>query len=214
MSRDPFGPVAQKSPLGWTVIGNLDKCSSGAAAPNTLLGHVNKINLIPRELPWSRTLTGGKLVNPDDRQAIGALVESMSKGPPPENRVTASPLWRDEARPGCNFSAARETAKGLYYMLQALDISDEYDGVLDKLEAEGYVKALDAGDPDSKQGYFLPHFAVIRRDKQSTKVRVVMNGKAVFSGKSLNDCFSSSRRTRMLNKTSTSLHPVSETTTS
>ena len=37
------------------------------------------------------------------------------------------------------------------------------------------------------EGFYLPHFPVVRPDKTTTKVRVVLDARAEFNGRSLND---------------------------
>ena len=61
--------------------------------------------------------------------------------------------------------------------------------VFSKWIQSGYVRILKGVDPYQVDAYYLTHFPVIREDKETTKLRVVMNGKASFGGNpSLNDC--------------------------
>ena len=77
--------------------------------------------------------------------------------------------------------------KGLLGRLnQEPDVRKEYDtdtaeqGIVEPVEDQAHV--------DVDGVHYLPHHAVIRRDKASTKLHIVYDASAQSSGPSLNDC--------------------------
>ena len=65
----------------------------------------------------------------------------------------------------------------------------EYDTIIQDQLRRGIVEEV----PDTTQStegrvHYLPHHAVIRTDKQTTKLRVVYDASARVNGPSLNDC--------------------------
>ena len=54
-------------------------------------------------------------------------------------------------------------------------------------EAKGYVRKLKAGEIDDGPSWYVPHFPVVREDKETTKVRIVYDPAARYGGVSLND---------------------------
>lgn len=63
-------------------------------------------------------------------------------------------------------------------------IKEKYQEVLDGYLEKGYAKI--APDPENTR-WLLPHFAVIREDKETSKVRIVFDGAAKVQDISLND---------------------------
>ena len=53
--------------------------------------------------------------------------------------------------------------------------------------AKGYIRKLEPGEIDDGLSWYLPHFPVVREDKETTKVRIVFDSAAQYGGISLND---------------------------
>ena len=51
----------------------------------------------------------------------------------------------------------------------------------------GYMRKLKPGEIDYGRSWYLPHFPVVREDKETTKVRIVYGSAARYGGVSLND---------------------------
>ena len=70
-------------------------------------------------------------------------------------------------------------------LLRDKELGKVYSTTIDNYLKKGYLQEVKDGNKD--EGWYLPHFPVLRPDKATTKVRVVFDGAAKFNGKSLND---------------------------
>ena len=107
-----------------------------------------------------------------------------------EGRYEVSLPWREYHEPlPDNYNLSRRRLHGLVRRLkQEPTILREYDAIIrDQLERRIVEVAQDTND-NPQMIHYLPHHAVIRRDKKTTKVRVVYDASARSSGPSLNDC--------------------------
>ena len=65
----------------------------------------------------------------------------------------------------------------------------EYDQIIREQERLGTVETVDGSQPtEAGNVHYLPHHPVIRRDKLTTKVRIVLDGPSRVKGPSLNSC--------------------------
>ena len=67
----------------------------------------------------------------------------------------------------------------------------EYDKIIQEQIKNGIVEVIDEHEPmkvDGDKIHYLPHHAVIRQDKETTKVRIVYDASAKENGPSLNEC--------------------------
>ena len=65
----------------------------------------------------------------------------------------------------------------------------EYDFIIRDQLQRGIVKEVSDSEATSNMICYLMHHAVTRHDKKTTKVRVVYDASARWSGPSLNDCY-------------------------
>jgi len=69
------------------------------------------------------------------------------------------------------------------------DVRREYHAVIQEQLRKGIVEQVVEDTPANMDGrvHYLPHHAVIRKDKQTTKLRIVYDASAPSEGVSLND---------------------------
>ena len=71
-------------------------------------------------------------------------------------------------------------------------ILHEYDTVIKEQIRQGIVEAVENSPEEHCNGvHFLPHHAIVRQDKDTTKIRIVYDASARSGGPSLNDCLNS-----------------------
>ncbi|KAK3710253.1 hypothetical protein QZH41_006792, partial [Actinostola sp. cb2023] len=66
-------------------------------------------------------------------------------------------------------------------------IAERYKEVMDANIKKGYIQKVEPHEEDTKPSWYLPHFPVVREDKQTTKVRIVYDSAAKYEGICLND---------------------------
>ena len=89
-----------------------------------------------------------------------------------------------------NFQLCLRRLNGLLARLRNEgDVLKEYDTVIRTQLEQGIVEPVNsASEPDISGVHYLPHHAVVRKDKETTKLRIVYDASARSNGASLNDC--------------------------
>ena len=64
----------------------------------------------------------------------------------------------------------------------------QYDGVIRDQLCQGIVEVITHPEESKGRVHYLPHHAVIRHDKETTKLRIVYDASARGDGPSFNDC--------------------------
>ena len=106
------------------------------------------------------------------------------------DRYEVSLPWKDPlAVIPDNYQLSMKRFKGLWKRLkQTPEILKQYDGVIRDQIENGIVQVVDRPDHvDGERVHYLPHHAVIRRDKETTKMRIVYDASAKSDGPSLNN---------------------------
>ena len=106
-----------------------------------------------------------------------------------EGRYEVALPWKEDHAPlPRNYELCEKRLRGLLRRLQQEPtILQEYDTIIRDQLSKGIVQIVT--NPGTKGNvHYLPHHAVIRNDKNTTKVRVVYDASARSNGPSLNDC--------------------------
>jgi hypothetical protein len=110
-----------------------------------------------------------------------------------EGRYEVKLPWKElhQALPD-NYHPSLKRLRGLIRRLrQDPDVLREYDSIIRDQIRRGIVEPVEmTEDPSeiSEKVHYLPHHPVVRRDKETTKVRVVYDASSHADGPSLNDC--------------------------
>lgn len=105
-----------------------------------------------------------------------------------DQRYKVAIPWIEHGRPTLpqNFELARRRLLSLEKMLlRKPKLIEKYREGMDQNVKKGYLRKVD--NPDVKEGWYLPHFPVVREDKETTKVRIVFDSAAKWEGVCLND---------------------------
>ena len=105
--------------------------------------------------------------------------------------------WKEE-RPeiGADYELCHNRLRSLYNKLKREpELLKEYDKSIQDQLASGIIELVPHGfenDKNDDSVHYLPHLAVLRKDKTTTKLRVVYDGSATTATRtrSLNDCLS------------------------
>ena len=103
--------------------------------------------------------------------------------------------WKGDCCTSSNgYQLCASRLRSLHHKLRKQpSLLSEYSNIIQEQLKTGIVEEVPAGDLKNKaasQSYYLPHLAVVRTERETTKVRVVYDGSAKASKeeKSLNDC--------------------------
>ena len=108
----------------------------------------------------------------------------------PNGHYQVPVLWKDDKRPPNNKAAAIAEWKRNLARLQDANMHQEFHKIITQWQRSDFVEEIPYSSLEDQNAFYLPYFAVLRPDKPTKPVRIVMNGKAVFGPDkiSLNDC--------------------------
>ena len=139
----------------------------------------------------------GVFLNHEDRAAMVKMYEGITKLDNGHYQVPV--LWLGAGRPPNNRKeAAAEWNRNLARLKDA-SLHCEFDKIIQHWLDSDFIEELPDKAYMDRNAFYLPYFAVLRPDKPTSPVRIVMNGKAVFGPNkvSLNDCIA--RGPKLLN---------------
>ncbi len=119
-----------------------------------------------------------KKIDPMEGKVMKWLEDNVRKT---ETKYELPTIWKNtQQRPKNNYWYATKRLKGLTGGKYFKDdnIRKKYLEHLEEWMEEDQVERVNTETPDRDRAYYLPHQAVVRLDKATTKVRPVMDGKA------------------------------------
>ena len=167
--HDPF---ARLTALGWTGYGPISVQGSSAVAAQAV--HSIQMTDLPKIRPDEGPAAAGPvLCNAGDKRAVNLLQNTTVVQE--DGKVATSLLWKEDGvRPAPNGEEIRERYRRDERRLESdPEMWQRYDAAISKWEANGFIKELPGAS--LQEGHYIPHFGVIREDKATTKLRVVLN---------------------------------------
>jgi len=193
VSRGSQGPVAIHTKLGWVLSGPAPSEGLAQCSTNLVTTHVLRVDAQPSEQDrledqlqsfWELESLG---IVGEERTLYDEFLAAVTIQ---NGRYVVMLPWKELHKPlPDNYHLSHRRLKGLLHRLrQTPDVLQQYDSIIrDEIE-QGIVESVPANSTPSLCHY-LPHHAVVRNDKATTKLRIVYDASAkVADGPSLNDC--------------------------
>ena len=188
------GPTVVHRKLGWVLSGPIAACHS-LTSVNFVTMHVLRADAQPLET----THLNDQLQSFWELESLGiyeeekALYDDFSSHIAfRDGRYQVSLPWREFHEPlPTNYTLCFKRLRGLLcHLKQEPKILQEYDSTIKDQLAKGIIEHAPATDSKLARApvHYLPHHAVVRQDKSTTKLRIVYDASLRSEGPSLNDC--------------------------
>ncbi|XP_051168523.1 uncharacterized protein LOC127286209 [Leptopilina boulardi] len=181
--------ILQKTRLGWIVAGNIFQGSSKSKTESCHL--VVNSTTQPEDIFsqfWELEQVPNKKFLSQEEQACEAHFINNTKRLPDGRYVVNLPFNEIKDKLGQSFYMAKKRFNHLEMKLERNPIlKQSYAEFINEYENLGHMSE-DLNENSFNTGYFLPHHAIIKEEKLTSKIRVVFNGSAKDSrGFSLNN---------------------------
>ena len=191
----PGEPIARLTPLGWTCIGtpgSNDQPKLQTRFSSTFFvrdqTELEKLNTNLKKF-WEIEDTPSSKEQPiirvEEKSALNKLEMSLLYD---DKMYRVGIPWReDRTKLPDNYKMALQRLENTEKKLQrSPNLSIAYKQVIESYMQKGYVRKVPEHEQSSSK-WFLPHFPVLRPDKETTKTRIVFDASAKCHGVSLND---------------------------
>ena len=191
----PGEPIARLTPLGWTCIGNTRPTSQEVCHTNFAYTYfvknqaeIEQINSTLKhfwEIENVQSPHDAPIVRIEEQLAIKKVESTLSF----ENQMYRVGIpWKSDTRalPDNYEMALRRLENTEKRLKKSPDVAQAYNNCLEQYVQKGYVTKVQEPKRSTSRWY-LPHFPVLRPDKDTTKVRIVFDASARYEGHSLND---------------------------
>ncbi|XP_065178471.1 uncharacterized protein LOC135809125 [Sycon ciliatum] len=186
-------PIARRTPLGWVCFGSAIQDSSVQHTHHALELTQTGLDSLVRNF-WDLEAVGMQpsaesYLSPDERHAEEMTRQQLGYA---DGRFVVGIPWQNGARPQITSNRVQAEDR-LRSLLRSLErrptVQIRYAKVLEEYLQKAYIQELtsDQVQQCGREQWFLPHFAVVREDKATTKVRVVFDAAARFNGTSINE---------------------------
>ena len=190
--RGSSGPTALHTRVGWVLSGPVQHQSISVNLTTVSSAHALKIETYPAEQGlddhlkrfWELESLG---VMENEPLLYEKFTQQISFN---GERYSVALPWREDHPPlPDHFELCYRRLHGLLNRLkQDPSLLKDYHTVISEQIAKGIVEVVDDPSMGSNRIHYLPHHAVVRQDKMTTKLRVVYDASARTTGPSLNDC--------------------------
>lgn len=191
----PGEPIARLTPLGWTCIGNLGPDHQEVIHTNFACTYfvkdqaeIEKINMTLKQFWEIENISSPyetPIVRIEDQLAMKKVENSLTYD---DQMYRVGIPWKtNKTELPDNYKMALSRLENTEKRLKRTpDVAHAYNQCIDQYIEKGYVRKIEEHDRSTSKWY-LPHFPVLRPDKDTTKTRIVFDASAIYDGQSLND---------------------------
>ena len=193
--RGKDGPVAVQTVLGWVLSGPTGRVPF-AGNSTTLATHALRVECVPQE---NEAALDEHLKSFWDLESFGVTLPARTVLEEFQDSIRfidghyeVSLPWKSSCQllPDNREMSLCRLHGLLSRLRQDKDVFTEYDSIIKSQLKQGIVEAARPSE-DMGHVHYLPHHAVIRHDKETTKLRIVYDASAKTKGPSLNNCLHS-----------------------
>lgn len=188
-------PIARKTQLGWTCIGKKNASYADQFQSNFIRTHFTHekepnetTNTLLRQF-WKIENLGSSGEDTDDKKQ-NEIRDKMKKSIKyVDDRYQIACPWKNETDdlPDNRVMASQRLENTEKRIKKSPELSEMYSNTINQYVEKGYIQKVNLDDDKAKKKWFLPHFPVIRMDKETTKLRVVFDASAKHKDVCLND---------------------------
>lgn len=191
----PGFPVAQNTAFGWILSGQIpSKSDSNIHCHHVIISMSDQAddNKLLRQFWEIESVVPGspKILSVDEQQCEDIYSQTTSKDE--SGRYVVHLPFRTED-PQCRYGKSRDLAVKRFQLLENKfkkqpEVKKRYSEVFHEYIDLGHIERIHGDDPKRSTAVYLPHHAVVREDKSTTKVRIVFDASMKgLNGVSLND---------------------------
>ncbi|XP_048239844.1 uncharacterized protein LOC124124713 isoform X1 [Haliotis rufescens] len=188
---DVGDPIARRTPLGWTCIGNVSSQATSqthcAYTYHTYSKDSELCSLVKSFWEIEELKTPFKRLIPDDEQALHKAQETLVYM---NGQYQIGIPWKNvPSLPNDYAMAFRRLLSTEKKLSKDQETALAYDNIILQYLEKGYINKVDH-EESREDVWYLPHFPILRPDKTTTKVRIVFDASAKYQDTSLNDVIS------------------------
>ena len=185
-------PIAIRTPLGWTLFGNLSSGHCGTVNANFLATNEGTQLQHQIERFWeidsyaTKQALSESPLSAEDKRALAILQNSTVKE---KSHYKTALLWKHEPNLPNNRAMAVSRLHSTEKKLKKNpELAEKYQNVINDYVTNGHARKMSPEEAKiaTPKTWYLPHHAVLNPNKPG-KVRVVFDAASKFDGVSLND---------------------------
>ena len=192
------GPIASESCLGWVLsgpmgrkFGTVQNCSFVETHMLRCLVEDGEKDSLKEDLRkfWELDKVGE--IDSNGFEEVNVVnkfeKEIFHDG---QRYVTKLPFKPNHDELPDNFSVSQRRLENVKKRLKASNILKDYDEILQGYEKEGIIERVPEKEISKERGkvHYLPHRAVVKENRETTKIRIVFDAACGVHGPSLNEC--------------------------
>ena len=181
-------PIARLTPLGWTCVGKLREDNDvqyQSHFVHTYFGDTSLEDQIRRFWELDEITRSETPMSTLDKRILQETREQLVKE---NNRFMVKIPWNElKSNLHGNQEIAKRRLESLNVRLRKDEqLRKEYSEIIEGYQKKQYIREVPENEKNETE-WCLPHFPIVRRDKQTTKVRIVFDAAVKQNGKCLND---------------------------